>query len=104
MLIHFIPKIALSDDCRNIQFNAHTEDKALLNHVIRNLKVGKEDVCEIRCYQEPNCVSYNYGPTQSETPSCDLNNRTHLQVSRGDFVTKGSYTYRDVLVRDVRAV
>ena len=56
-------------------------------------------MCEISCYKEPDCVSYNYGPKKREKPWCDLNNGTHLQVSAEDFVTKEGYTYRDVLVR-----
>ena len=64
------------------------------------MKLLNQDICEISCYKEPKCVSYNYGPKQSEKPWCDLNNRTHLQVSPDDFVTKDGYTYRDVLVRE----
>ena len=75
-------------------------DKVLINHVIRSVKLLNQDMCEISCYKEQNCVSYNYGPKQSEKPWCDLNNRTHLQVSADDFVTKEGYTYRDVLVRE----
>ncbi|KAL9970516.1 hypothetical protein ACROYT_G022903 [Oculina patagonica] len=65
--------------------------------MIRSMKVQRKSLCESRCYQEPNCVSYNYGPIDSDTPSCDLNNRTHFQSSSSDFVTKQSYTYRHVL-------
>ena len=90
-------------DCRTIQFNPETADKVLINHVISSVKLPNQDMCELSCYREPNCVSYNYGPMQSEKPWCDLNNRTHLQVSADDFATKEDYTYRDVLVR-VRTV
>lgn len=91
--------VAHSDDCRILEFNPHASDKVLVNHVFRSVKLPRQDMCEIRCYREPNCVSYNYGPTQSEKPWCDLNNHTHLQVSSSDFVTKEGYIYRDVLVR-----
>lgn len=86
-------------DCRKIQFNPQTVDKVLIHHVIRSVLLPNQDICEISCYKEPNCVSYNYGPMQSEKPWCDMNNRTHLQVSAEDFITKEGYTYRDVLVR-----
>lgn len=56
-------------------------------------------MCQSQCFQEPSCVSYNYGPTSSETPSCELNNRTHLQASVDDFVRKELYSYRSILVR-----
>ncbi|XP_078374907.1 uncharacterized protein LOC144658357 [Oculina patagonica] len=88
---------ALSDDCRTIHFQPETKDKFLNNHVIRSMKVQSQITCELRCYHEPNCVSYNYGPVDSDMPSCDLNNRTHLRVSSSKFVTKQGYTYRHVL-------
>ncbi|KAL9970514.1 hypothetical protein ACROYT_G022901 [Oculina patagonica] len=88
---------ALSHGCRIIEFVPRTQNKVLNNHLIRSLVAPSEDLCEIRCYQEPNCVSYNYGPVQSDEPSCALNNRTHLQVSSSDFVTKEGYTYRHIL-------
>ncbi|XP_078374876.1 uncharacterized protein LOC144658328 [Oculina patagonica] len=88
---------ALSDDCRTIQFQPGTNDKFLENHMIRSMKVHSKSMCESKCYQEPNCVSINYGPIDIDGPSCDLNNRTHLQVSGDDFVTKDGYIYRGIL-------
>ena len=64
------------------------------------MKLPSRSKCELRCYQEADCVSYNFGPTQSDAPSCDLNNSTHLQVSSSDFVTKDGYIYRYILVRN----
>ncbi|KAL9970515.1 hypothetical protein ACROYT_G022902 [Oculina patagonica] len=88
---------ALSHGCRIIEFEPRTKDKVLNNHLIRSLGVPNDDLCELHCYQEPNCVSYNYGPVQSDEPSCALNNRTHLQVSSSDFVTKQGYNYGHIL-------
>lgn len=60
-------------------------------------------MCELSCYQEPNCVSYNYGPVGNITGTklCELNDRNHLQASSGEFVSKEDYTYREVLVRNI---
>lgn len=96
----FFQKIVLSADCRTVQFQPQMKDKCLENHVIRSMKVQSQSKCELRCYQEADCVSYNYGPTHSDTPSCDLNNGTHLQVSSSDFVTKDHYIYRHIVVRN----
>ena len=98
----FFHSLVLSDyhDCRKIEYNPQTMDRILLHHVIRSVRLRSQDMCEIRCYREPDCVSYNYGPKQNERPNCELNNRTHLQVSADEFVTKIGYTYRDVLVRE----
>ena len=56
--------------------------------------VSNKDVCEVSCYGEPNCVSFNYGPTGSEAPVCELNDRIHLQVASNDFVWQPGYIYR----------
>ncbi|XP_078372755.1 uncharacterized protein LOC144656408 [Oculina patagonica] len=88
---------ALSDDCRTIEFQPETKDKYIENHMIRSMKVERKSACESHCFQEPNCVSYNFGLIDSDTPSCDLNSRTHLQVSSADFITKVGYTYRSIL-------
>ena len=90
--------VAALDECRTIQFIPEVKDKVLENHVISSLLVPNKNVCEIRCYREPNCVSYNYGPTGSKAPVCELNDRTHLQVSSNEFVWQPGYIYRSTEV------
>lgn len=98
MVFVFTTGICLPGDCRNIQFEHHTVDKILVNNTIRTVTVNNNDICEIFCYKEPNCVSYNCGPEDSELKQCDLNNRSHWQASNTDFITKEGYIYRSVLV------
>ena len=45
-----------------------------MNHIIRTEQVPDIDLCELLCYQEPNCVSINY---HTGTNNCELNNVTH---------------------------
>ena len=98
MVFIFTTGICLPGDCRNIQFEHHTVDKILVNNTIRTVTVNNNDICEIFCYKEPNCVSYNCGPEDSELKQCDLNNRSHRQASNTDFIMKEGYIYRSVLV------
>ena len=98
MVFVFTTGICLPGDCRNIQFEHHIVDKILFNNTIRTVTVNNNDICEIFCYKEPNCVSYNCGPEDSELKQCDLNNRSHWQASNTDFITKEGYIYRSVLV------
>ena len=46
-------------------------------------------------------MSYNYGPEGgiSSTQSCELSDRSHLQVSSEEFVSKENYIYREAMVR-----
>ena len=84
--IYFLP--ALTNDCRTIQFV--TKVKILKkNHVIRNISVRRKSQCMSQCLGEPICVSYNYGPLHSDTPTCELNNRTQLASLQQSFYTKG---------------
>ena len=45
-----------------------------MNHTIRTEQVPNIDLCELLCYQEPNCVSINY---DTGTNNCELNDATH---------------------------
>ncbi|CAH3027683.1 unnamed protein product [Porites evermanni] len=67
------------------------ENKALRNHVIKSLQEIDSDNCELQCYLEPNCVSYNHGPSL-----CELNNMTHLQAPLDDMEARHGSTYRAI--------
>ena len=108
MLFDFIFSLASSlaylflakplDDCRVIQFKAGTKNKILTKHVIRSEQAKDKDICEFKCYFEPNCVSYNYGPLGDGTFTCELSNRTHLQVSPSYFEYRNDFLYRAIIV------
>ena len=53
------------------------------------------DACELRCYNEPNCVSinFNYTANVQGTYRCDLNNATHVGHDK-EFVHRDGYLYR----------
>ena len=34
-------------------------DKRLIDYTIKIINVLNSDLCELMCYQEPNCVSFN---------------------------------------------
>ncbi|XP_068680406.1 C-reactive protein-like [Montipora foliosa] len=69
------------DQCRELLFDP---DKAfsgqrLINHLIRVTDVKSEAFCQMLCYLEPDCVSYNFQMESGEPEShqCELNNSTH---------------------------
>nr|XP_058963040.1 neurogenic locus notch homolog protein 1-like [Pocillopora verrucosa] len=86
---------SMGDDCRVIEFKEGTKNKILPNHVIRGDHLPDKDVCELRCYLEPNCVSYNYGPLSDGTFTCELNDRTHLQVP-DSLEDKSGFLYTEI--------
>ena len=53
------------------------------DHVIRSAEVINEGSCRVMCYMEPNCVSINFGPSDSGKYKCELNSATDEgQVTR----------------------
>ena len=72
-------------------------DKRLKGHTIRTSQVPDIDICELLCYQEPNCVSINFKyevrSVAGVSYNCELNNSTHLGHDQ-DFVDAKGYVYR----------
>ena len=74
---------------------------ALSNHVIRRDKVSNEDLCQLKCYLEPNCVSYNFGPSGDGVFVCELSDRSHQGVSSTDLRIRDGFTYSTITVSEV---
>lgn len=87
----FFVVVVVPDYCRQIQFKEQMENKALRNHVIKRSQDIDIDGCELQCYLEPNCVSYNYGQSL-----CELNDITHLQAPSNDMEVQDGSIYRAV--------
>ena len=72
-------------------------DKRLKGHTIRTSQVPDKDICELLCYQEPNCVSINFKyevrSVAGVSYNRELNNSTHLGYDE-DFVGAKGYVYR----------
>ena len=74
----------------------------LNNHVIRTTEVINEDICQLQCYLEPNCVSYNFNKKEEANGQhkCDLNNATyeHDNEHSGDLTKNETFVYREAEV------
>ena len=54
-------------------------NKRLTNHTIKVIGILDMDLCELMCYQEPNCVSINFRKKPENggvKHRCELNNST----------------------------
>ena len=76
-----------------IQFREQKQNVALTNHIIKSEQVFDRDTCELKCFQDPNCVSYNYGPSADGNLLCELSDKTHSQVPANDLKAKEDYIY-----------
>ena len=97
--------IALPDlsaqGCRALQFVSPREGKALVNHVIKNVSVGSSDICEIECYLDNRCLSYNYGDQGNVRHKCELSDSDHKQHPN-DLQERLGYIYRGTEVHIIK--
>ena len=71
---------------------AHTfEGKRLKDHVIRSRDAIDADDCELLCFWEPDCVSFNFKKSMSQ---CELNNST-FEEQQNKLETHYDYIYRE---------
>ena len=91
---------AFLDHCRRLSFGSPFHNKALVNHVIKNmtLGLGMRSSCRGRCILDDNCVSYNIGPPIKDQVLCQLSDSDHIQHPK-DLVTQERFVYRNSEVR-----
>ena len=91
-----------SEECWQLDFNSERtfDGKRLKDHVIRTDNVTDIESCEIACFIEPNCVSYNFKNSSIENGkyNCELNNST-LNGQRDKLETNPDYVYCEAEVR-----
>ena len=66
--------------CRALDFLFCEPNKALPGHVINTIRMlapGHEE-CQLQCFLDGRCVSYNLGPVQGEIRSCELSDTDHV--------------------------
>ena len=85
-------RISFPDICRILEFLPRDLGKALSGHVITTVQVETVAQCEVRCFQEPNCLSYNLGPYQTYEHTCELSNSDRV-LHPNDLVPSPGYTY-----------
>ena len=70
------------------------KSKRLSNHVLRVADVEDQEICEMQCFIEKDCFSYNI-MTRSDSGKqrCELNSATHEGHERG-LKTDTDYVYQ----------
>ncbi|RMX47457.1 hypothetical protein pdam_00002147 [Pocillopora damicornis] len=58
--------------CITKEFEEPVANKALLNHVISTPRAKTAKICEIHCFIEIKCESYNFGPNEDGDYLCEL--------------------------------
>nr|XP_058965735.1 uncharacterized protein LOC131792383 [Pocillopora verrucosa] len=85
------------ENCRYLEFKPTKafDGQRLINHVIQIDVVKDKVLCKIRCFMEPDCVSYNLEKQPSGDNGaykCELNDATH-EGNEDDLVGEYDYFY-----------
>jgi len=81
-------------DCRILRFKPAVEGFFLQGHVLKSFTVQTEIACEIKCFVEHGCVSYNFEPSDEDgIYICELSQSDHKMHPRALARRNGS-TYR----------
>ena len=87
-----------SGNCRVLAFPSYflIADKCLESHTFLIVQhVPDMGLCELLCYNQPNCVSVNYEIQRQKR--CELNQSTH-RAHDGDFIEREGCLYHGAIV------
>lgn len=68
----------LEENCRQVEMNPTVQDFFLKNHVFKKMEIKSASACEVNCYMEADCISYNLKPLQGGTFLCELSDSDHV--------------------------
>lgn len=70
LLSHLI--LSSDDDCRQVEMNPTVTGFFLIGHVFTTMEIKAASACEVNCYMENNCISYNIKPLPDGKYLCEL--------------------------------
>ena len=90
------------DACRVLKFAAPEADRYLEHHVIQSILVDDNDFCQMKCYVEPTCLSYNLGTMASvDKFVCELSDSDHNEHPE-NLVYKKGFSYHPTVVSTIK--
>lgn len=88
-----------SEVCRTLKFTLPIDGQALENHVIKNISLESQDVCQMACYLDNACLSYNFGRLQNESYVCQLSDSDDYQHPN-DLQQREGFVYGGTVVHN----
>ncbi|EDO40600.1 predicted protein [Nematostella vectensis] len=82
------------ESCKGVKWNPIVYNKTLVGHVIENTTVTNQGACEIRCFLNKMCLSYNYNTADRKCQLISAGNYTSTTA----LVKKPSSIYREIEV------
>ncbi|XP_078374940.1 uncharacterized protein LOC144658395 [Oculina patagonica] len=84
--------MAQQDACRVLKFTEPIEESSLTGHVFKTLTLEIKENCELKCYLENDCFSYNLGPLVDGKYVCELSDSDDGQHPQ-DLVPRHGFLY-----------
>ena len=85
-------------ECRQLEYSQPVQDRVLTNHVIIKINTTREDICNVMCFVEPNCLSFNVGPLdENHQYLCEISDSDEV-LHPGDLVQRSGFTYQGTQV------
>ena len=77
--------------------NPAKQDFILEKHVFKMMEIETASACEVNCFMEADCVSYNLKPQQNGKILCELSDSDHIN-SHQDLRSKKVTVYKSFKV------
>ena len=80
-----------------LELNDLVTNRILVRHVIKTMAIPSPDVCEVNCFVEAGCVSFNVVLLNDGSLECQLSDSDHRGHSN-DMIYQAEATYTSVVV------
>ncbi len=84
-----------------MEINLAIEDHTLVGHVFKSMLIQDSSVCEVNCFMEGDCVSFNFKLQQDGKYLCNLSDSDHV-VHPGDLKGEQGAVFTSFKVREIR--
>ena len=98
MIVSLLTLIPL-ENCRQVEINHSIKGHSLVGHVFKSMEIHDSSACEVNCFMEGDCVSFNIKPLQDGKFLCNLSNSDHV-IHPGDLKDEQGTVYTSFKVRN----
>ena len=79
-----------------LEFTDTVSNRILEGHVVKKMKISSPGVCEVNCFIEAECVSFNVVLLQDGSLECQLSASNHKEHPQ-DMIYEAGATYTSVV-------
>ena len=90
--------VLFTEKCpRTLEFDDLINGRILMGHEFKRIPITSPDVCQINCFIEADCASFNVVPLRDGTLQCQLSDSDHRRHP-GDMIYEAGAAYTPVVV------